>query len=437
MMASETLFAGRAPRRWIRLEQHRDKAPLSLAPETFDGLILNANLVEHSAASLASFVDGVAKPFVVDPMSHRFSRSEWFIQERDGIATNRRNYSKLWDAYANGVDSLSRDPMVDFGRLPGLSDQDLVRFCENVVSFQENRLRQAWANEATRFVDIESFWGPILSPMAYVAPYVVLGEGDPWSEIQHAVRLARCTAALGRSKPIAVILPVMEPCLRDFDLMRHLAVSIGDSGANAAFVWPVKLSELQLADDPARFTGLRLLIQTLTDAGVQAASLYGGYLSGLMKEFGSEGISHCLLYGQSRGLDPTGGRPACIHYFRPLRQLVPFGTALEIVTGMSPDTYIDKICSCEVCHALIERDGTVDAYFRSYIPTRATRPIPTAEALALNQVHFLHAQGMDLANLRTSATVVAIRDLLAAADRYSLGSVTTPARRWAERLRAA
>lgn len=435
-MSDGRLFGQLAPERWMRLEQHRDKDALLLAPETYDGLILNANLVAGAAPSLASFADKVNKPFLIDPMSHRFARPAWFSRDKDGEVVNKRNYVDLWRQYVRDVPRLSGDPMADSRSLADLDDQGLSMFVANVIGFQESSLRSAWANEVTRFLEIDSLWGPVLSPAAYVAPYAVIGEGDTRIEIRTAVRMATASAALGRPKPVVVILPVTERTLVDFALVRQLAVAMGSSGAAAALVWPVGLTELELADVPGRFTGLRLLVRTLTDAGLETGVLYGGYVSALLKEFGLRAISHSLLYGQSRGLDPSRGRPACVHYCRPLRQLVSFEEVRDVATVVSAREYIEEFCSCEVCRALLGTDRGISAYFNSYIPERARRPMPTPESMALNQVHFLHASSADLITLRRTPSIVAIGELLDAASRYPLRGAAARARRWAERLQA-
>ena len=73
-----TLFAGRAPRLWLRLEQHADKPIYAQLPAgTADGYIVNANLVEQSPAACASFLGDRGKPFILDPMSYRFEGKQY------------------------------------------------------------------------------------------------------------------------------------------------------------------------------------------------------------------------------------------------------------------------------------------------------------------------------------------------------------------------
>ncbi len=434
-----TLFEGRAPRLWLRLEQHADKPFYAQTPPSLaDGYILNANLVESAPDACASFLDQTAKPFLIDPVTYRFDRPVWYTRtDAEGEPLGKRNYARLWAKYSAGVGGLSGDPLRD-GGVGGLKGEEaIVRFCQNVINFQEERLRSVWAQDGAQYVMDRLLFAGQLAPAAYVAPYPVIGASDPGSDITLAGAFARATASLARPHAVAAVLPLMPHVLRDLAWMRSLAATVAQSGVQAALIWTVGTSALELADDPALFTGLALLLRNLRDAGLEEGLLYGGILSSLLRGFGAASFSHGLMYGEVRGLEPSGGRSQLTFYFPPLRHPLSYAGAARIVMSMSPTEYLERVCGCAVCTELVGGDiRNLGAYFQTYRPDQAKRDFPTQEALDLNRFHYLLARGAELEFARARPEGQLIGDLLAAADPYP-PSASSTLRRWAERLGAA
>ena len=433
---TEALFSGTAPRLWLRVEQDADKPFYARVPAGLaDGYVVNANLIEHSPASVGAFLDQFERPFIVDPMSYRFERVAWHTRERDGEVENKRNYRRLWEKYANGVDGLSGDPLVDRGTRRIVSEQAALRFCANVIEFQDRRLRSAWIDDGAQYVGMDRLFGYSLAPSAYVAPYVVVGEeDDPVRDIDRLVMFATATASLGRP-PVVAILPILGGVLEDIACMRRLASGIALSGASSVLVWPVGQSAFALADSPSLFTGLTVLLRGLREGGLETGMLYGGFFSTLLRGFGSLGFSHGLMYGESRGLDPAAGRPSTRFYFPPLHESLPYTIASQLIAGMSGQEYLDRVCGCELCQALVA-EGSLAEYFMTYVPDGAKRPFPTSAALDLNRMHYLFARGreLDFARLRPESQLIA--DLLRAVDEFP-PAATRVVRSWAGRLNSA
>ena len=189
---SSVIFAGPAPRLWLRVEQDADKGFYAqIPPDTADGFIVNANLVEHSPAAVGAFLDKLERPFVIDPMSYRFDRTAWHTRSRDGEVSNKRNYARLWQKYAAGVDGLTGDPLADRGIRGIATEQGLLKFCANVIDFQDRRLRAEWVEDGAAYAGMERLFGFQLAPSAYVAPYLVIGEGVQPRTSRHRRTLQR------------------------------------------------------------------------------------------------------------------------------------------------------------------------------------------------------------------------------------------------------
>lgn len=429
------LFSAPAPRLWLRLEQDRDKLIYAqIPPDLADGFVVNANLIEHSPASVAAFLDKLERPFIVDPMSYRFERIAWHTRDRDGAIENKRNYGRLWQRYSDGVDGLTGDPLSDRGARGITSEQAVLRYCANVVEFQDRRLRAEWVDDGAQYVVMDRLFGFQLAPVAYVAPYVVVGEGDPTSDIDTLVTLASATASLGRP-PVAAVVPLLPHVLADIDCVRRLATGIATSRVQSALVWAVGVSAFELADEPELFTGLAVLIRGLRDAGLESGLLYGGFFSALLRGFGATGFSHALMYGESRDLEPTAGRPPMRFYVPPLHGFFPYAVAQDFVSRISRDDYLSTFCDCELCQALID-NGSLGSFFETYVPAGSKRPFPTPAALDLNRFHYLLARGRELEFARARPEPQLIADLLEAIDQFP-PTATRVLRAWAVRLRSA
>lgn len=432
---TDVLFAGQAPRLWLRVEQDADKGFYAqIPPNTADGFVVNANLIEHSPSSVSAFLDKLERPFIVDPMSYRFDRPAWHTRERDGEVDNKRNYSRLWQKYAGGVTGLTGDPLTDRGIGRIASEQALLRYCANVIDFQDRRLRAEWLEDGAQYVGMDRLFGFQLAPSAYVAPYLVVGDGEPSRDIDALANLVAATVSLGRPPVIAVV-PIRPSVLADVDCARQLAARISWARAHSALIWPIDVSAFDLADSPELFTGLVVLIRGLRDAGVETGLLYGGFFSTLLRPFGATGFSHALMYGESRGLDPTNGRPSMRFYIPPLHASFSYAVAQELLQGMSGSEYLDLVCDCDLCRALVA-EGSLVPYFETHVPDGAKRAFPTPAAVDLNRFHYLFARRKELEFARVRAEPQLVADLLAVVDRFP-PPATRVLRTWAARLRSA
>jgi hypothetical protein len=434
-MTSE-LFAGQAPRLWLRIEQDVDKLFYARIPaDTADGYILNANLVEHSPGSLATFLDRVERPFLIDPMSYRFERPSWYGRGAGDSAESKRNYSRLWNRYAEGVDEMPRAPTPGTAQILGrLSDERLLRYCANAIQFQDNRLRAEWLDDGARYAVTERLFGYQLAPAGHVAPYIVVGQTEATADIALLVRLAAATASLARD-PVVAIVPMMPDVIADISVVRQLASGLARARVQTALLWPVGVTALALADSPELFTGLGALIRSLRDSGVASAMLYGGFFSTLLRSSGLSGFSHALMYGESRDLDPLGGRPSTRFYIPPLHGFYDYQLARQLLAGMSGRQYLNEVCGCDLCRDIVA-EGSLEPYFQTYRPDGAKRDFPTSESYDLNRFHFLLARGRELEFARSRAEPELIRDLLSAIDAFP-PPATRVLRTWAVRLRAA
>ena len=432
-MPESEIFDGRSPRLWLRLEQHDDKAFYANVPEVGDGIVLNANLAESSAASCASFVDKMSRPFCFDPVSYRFTVPEWLLQER-GEGPEKRNYSRLWKKYSSGIEPWSGDPLADAREVMSLSELNLAKYARNTLDYQDFQLRHAWISEAQTFVGMEPLFGTF-APAAYTAPYLIQTRDGDRSTVA-AASLARLTAELAKPRGTMAVVAMEPDLLDDPARMALIAKLYASCGAHAVWIWTVGLPAIALADRPTRFTNYLRLVRTLSDAGVEVGIMYGGFLAALLRFVGVKAISHGLMYGEVRGAVPAGGGPLPNFYWPPLHRFVNYERAKAMVESMTPSEFLERVCACDICRTLVTEPRGLNRYFEANRPGKATRDFPVRSSLELNRFHFLMARGQEMINLRGGILPELIDQLLVAATEFGDPS-KEPLRVWVRRLESA
>jgi hypothetical protein len=428
------LFPGRSPRLWLRLEQHDDKAFYANVPEVGDGLILNANLAETSAASCASFIDKMARPFAFDPVSYRFGVAEWLLQDR-GAGDEKRNYGRLWKKNSHGVGAWTGEPLRDSAVAASLTPIDLAKYARNVLDYQDCQLRHAWVAEAEAFVGMDPLFGSF-APAMYTAPYIIQTRDGGDSTSNAAAKLARLTAELGAPRSVIAVVALEAELLDDADRIADIAKRFAVTGIRAAWIWTVGMAAMALADRPGRFTNYLRLVRTLSDAGIEVGVMYGGYLAALLRFMGVRAISHGLMYGEVRGSLPAGGGPLPNFYWPPLHRFITYERARGLAGSMSRSEFLERICSCDVCSALVSEDDGLDKYFQATRPGKATRDFPVRSSLELNRFHFLLARGREIEELRSRGFAELVDQLLRAVDEFG-DPAREPLRAWISRLESA
>ncbi len=404
----------------IRLGTHPEKEYLLLANEWFDEVVLNANLVEGTASSLGVFaleLQNKGKGFLIDPVTYAFALDPVFILRRDNAVPARahikrtfgglaRRYGSVVDRYA-GVRALQPD---DFA-IPGDRDE----LVSSVLGYQRDRLNEA-LEESAYFLDQEA----AVSPSRLLAPYFHLSRDLDWLDV--AVDLADRTYTV---EPQAWVVLCFDSLLLD-DSQRLDAIIQGYNALKTPglLLWATDFEEERASIGQIR--GLRRLITELSRGKTRPViSLFGGYFSCLLAEYGLTGISHGLAYGERRDIQPVvgGGLPPARFYLPAAHKQVRMDQFASIVIGLQENEYADQVCNCLMCLGLLNQGMNHLVAEYTAADTRLVngryRQVATPRAYRLTRFHYLANKDAEFRHCAQRAHSDLLLQLQQAYDHFS------------------
>jgi hypothetical protein len=99
----------------LRLGTHAEAEFLLKLPNTFDCLLLNANLVESTPSASAALVFTLGKPYAIDPFSHAFGLPHRYLNSKSKDKTAelrpKRSFAKLADKYFGAHDFVGKQAL--------------------------------------------------------------------------------------------------------------------------------------------------------------------------------------------------------------------------------------------------------------------------------------------------------------------------------------
>jgi hypothetical protein len=367
--------------------------------DTYDQLIINANMVAHMPSALATLItQKTNKPFFIDPQTHAFQHASTHLasQKTGGI---RRSIRRLVEAYGDPVEGpVLRSESVlptDFANASSRDD-----FCDRVLAFQESTLKSEVeeSNDAKyyQFLEEEGLAASFgtMRPSLLVAPYFYLDErtGKAWLPVNIACAEYCLQVGAKRNVPIALQVVVSQDVLRS-GLLKPIVDAYSTLRPAAFLVWVDGLAEDEGSEEL-----LRAQVGLFEQLGRAApvVNLYGGYFSVALMHTGRlsslVAVTHSLEYGESRSVVPVGGGVPVAKFYLPalhsrlvIRDAV---RAIKVLGGFSSRTkYFDTICRCAECEQVIQQNPEAD--FGAYGVTNAkivrgrggmvTREYPTTE----------------------------------------------------------
>jgi len=352
--------------------------------DTYDQIVINATMLAHMPAAIASFLTQRAhnKPYFIDPQTHAFQHDVSHLESTSDKRAGeiKRSIRTLIEAYGEPVKSVVGERHTSI--LPeDLSDrEERLGFCERVLRFQieaiakETRKSDAAEYysflERTRGVAFGSF-----QPTLAVAPYFYMAANtfDEWLEVNLAC--AQDCIALAPGTPLGVQVVISKDVLVDPKMRPRLIERYRQTVKPDVFlVWVDAFSEQNAS--ASQIEAFVELLKGLNEVA-PVVNLYGGFLSVALSRCGVVkklvGVVHGLEYGEVRGVLPVGGGiPVAKFYFPALHHRLAFREALRAVRqagGMeSVAAFHSEVCDCKECRSVISSNPKVD--FEEYGKTR-------------------------------------------------------------------
>ena len=351
--------------------------------ETYDQIVINANIVALMPAALAAFLSQHAKgkSYFLDPQTHAFQHDPTNLEaRREGDSFQiRKSIQNLLNRYgdpaATAVESNHRGVRPNDFPNPRV----IERFCQRVLQFQRNAIaEQANQSDAAKYFKFLEKKGkikaPKFTPAVLVAPYFCMKTSTFHDWIDINIACARSSIGDSGGDPIAVEIALYRDLLTNETLRANLIEKYRTLKPATFLVWIDGFSE----HDAAGYE-LEALVRLFNGLGMTApvVNLYGGFFSVALKRLSIvpalAGICHGLEYGESREFVPVGGgMPVAKFYYPSMHKRLPFRDALRAVRAQnalhSAADFHRIVCACDECKAVIRTNP--DSDFAAYGRTR-------------------------------------------------------------------
>jgi hypothetical protein len=361
-------------RQYIRLGTHAEAEFLRKLPQTFDGLVLNANLVQGTPAASASLVYALQKPYLLDPFTHAFASAPRFLQSRQkdkkAAVVPKRTFVGLGEAYFGNSDFVGKSALAP-------ADVNSTALAEASLRFQTSWFEREFAND--EFINKGAL--QVETPLA---PYFPVRADFGWLDFNLAV-LRR---SLELDENSAAVVAISQHVLRD--CREKIVEAYSETKVSRVFLWVENFDE-----DRAEVSDLRhylSLVRRFSAAGIDVCNAFGGFFSCLAESAGLKGFIHGLVYGENKGFAPVlgGGQPPPRFYFRPAHVAMSVPEAELLLADLSVEEYLSTVCDCLICSRLISQNGVQGGLAKFAEVNEENKFTPTA--YAYSRFHFLLAR---------------------------------------------
>jgi hypothetical protein len=372
---------------FLRIGIHSEADVFRKARPLYDALILNGNLVEATPSASAALVWALEKPFLIDPVTHAFSLSPKYIMSKSkgkaGQIRPKRSFSGLADRYFADSSFLGQ-------RFLKPVDVNVSDATSRVLDFQNNVLTDAIKDVKEAFPKPEVF-----RPTWLIAPYFPLRRSLEWLD----VNLACLSSAAGISANSCAIIPIELETLKKDDAWKGIADRYCEIHPKALFLWIESFDEDQ-ADEDDLATYCKF-VQRIAKTGVAPINLFGGFFSCLAQCLGLAGFAHGLVYGENKSFVPVvgGGQPPPRYYLKPAHVSTNVLVAELMLTGITPQEYLERNCDCTICRELFTGQSDIRNFAHFSDKNDQGKFIPRSYALC--RYHFLFARDEEITRMES------------------------------------
>lgn len=400
--------------------------------ETYDQLVVNANMVAHMPSAMSQFLSQqLKKPFVIDPQTHAFQHEIEHLLSSSKKSTGelKRSWKRLVGRYGAPLDTVidSEEPR---SLLPDdFENDDLVaEFCKRVLLFQRDEItREIEEGEDAEYIHFlaeETGDQPgKVPPAMLIAPYFFIGGPlqDEWLEVNR-----RCVGASRKivtdnapGIPLAAQVVVSKELLSDSGLREKVAGDFLAGKPDVILLWIDAFSEQSASR--AQLEHFIAFVEILSAQGTPVINLHGGFFSVAQARVGALqgklcGVCHGIEYGESKQVVPVaGGIPVAKFYSNHLHYRLPSRVAINEVRALggfeSVAGYHTSVCNCIECQKTIQNDPLKDffAYIESQSKSmfrsgrRVSMEFPTAAAADHCTRHYMWCKAREYKDAFTLA----------------------------------
>lgn len=337
--------------------------------QTYDTLVVNANMLAHTPSAIATFIaqEAANKPFIVDPQTQAFQHDIALLKSTndEGATKLKTSIDKLLKIYGEPLLSRVTDEQsvlpTDFVD-PGV----LREFVRRVGEFQRNtvfdRAEDKGLTKYYEFLEIRA-----ATPIAIVAPYFYMDARTLPDWLPINIKMAQTSKMEFQADQVYAELVIGKDVLDNHQLLEEISEKYGELSIDGVLMWIDDFSEHAASQE--RLENYSFLMRTL-GTRVPVVAMYGSYFSiSLMRYIersGLAGVCHGLEYGEHRAVVPAlGGIPMSKFYYPELHRRYRYVDALRLARPNlgSSQSYLHNVCSCATCKEVIGGSQTADIAF--------------------------------------------------------------------------
>ena len=391
----------------LRLGSHAEKDYFLKTVESWDGLIVGANLLEAAPGATSTLILKFAGekhkvPYYIDPMTYAFGTYvengvtrtdlDWIKSDQKIKGEKKkvvRLFKRSYRALAERIGGALQGTIQNGAGINTLKPAEITQLSQSITQYQLTRVREEFSADP-EYKDIAD---RVPLPAAVFAPYFYI---DP-NRADEGLRLfSDCAAAAvqaARETPAHAVLCTDVSTLSAPNFLEKASSLLKKSGVAAVWLWFSRFQEE--AAELHQLNNFRSFVEDLRE-GVGVYNMHGGYFSLALSRFGLNATSHGIGYGEQKDVIPVIGQstPTVRYYLPDLRRRlgVPqIERAFKSLGVQTPEDFFQKVCNCAICRGVIKTSITQFSAFGDlhFSSENSKRMAQTPAAAQRCRFHFL------------------------------------------------
>ncbi|MGD0552706.1 MAG: hypothetical protein ABSB25_08650 [Sedimentisphaerales bacterium] len=384
------------PKIIIRLGSHSEKEYVLKTAKHLDGIIVPSNLFEATPGATASLLGKTLKcPYYIDPMTYVYGCNLDWIKSEQKIRGSKKKTKGFKRSYMNLAQVLGGRIKESLAQNRPVSPDDFKEaitldvLCENVVGYQENRVREEFEKDE----GYKQYAEDAAKPRGVFSPYFHIPQRNSQAWLDLNMRLLSVTVKLKPTSPVYGVICTEAEMLDDSSFMESMTKSLLGTGSQG--VWLRFWGFNEWEESANRLYVLRTLIEKLNKK-LEVYNMSGGYFSLILAKYGLRGVSHGVGYGEQRKLEPiiAQAMPTVNYYLPETRRrfgIPDIERCFDDLNIETPDDFHEKVCGCVVCKGIVLKHLKDFQAFgeRRYARADSQRESQTPAAAKRCRFHFL------------------------------------------------
>jgi|GEM_PF-5983027 len=318
----------------------------------YDGIVIEANILEQYSNYVTSLLSVLRKPFFIDP-THKFvhfslnhiAEKEWFV--------------KILEAYR--ISECLQEEVINLELLR----ENLELFVKAVIDYQRSRvvIPQGLEIFITHSEELP------IKPEIVLTPYFLIDDVDNEAYNINLEILEKSVEIKGEEKLYAV-LALEKHLLYHDNLVSKIKEDYVRDGVDGLCVWVIDFNECE--EDEKTLEKYITFFKEISEVKKPVINLYGGTLSVFIGKLGFiSSIVQGINYGEYRNpfLQPTGAYPRR-YYIPRIHRFAPIHIAQELI-ALIPELE----CECDFCRreditGKSEKEVSIDFLKKHYLANR-------------------------------------------------------------------